>query len=624
MNKLKEILNKAKDESDKELKREIFDKFKRNNALAKFAQKLEDFVNKRLEKNAFEKVKNITKEKQENIYNEEEKDEIKGIKIRKSVHLLQKYVNTLKHFSSKKFNEEDDSDKNIIEIVQKKNILCKIKKEDNKSQDNNEDIPSPTKRRIAYRTNHKKIYSKKKNKKAIKRAKEKKNSNPQVTKDVDIFDKYQRKVLQALLKVYKKYNNLLLKQYWDKWKKEEIKEEMEENNTEEEILKYKKKPKIEYNKDIEEEDEQDEIQDKETFKPIYFLPKQNLHKQIYENPNIDVSIHEPIQSNIVGNDKETSVPYIKKYGKRNYNSKNHSKYISDISQQNPFDQYHKKLNEKINYNNQDILNNTQSSDNSSEESYLSGVTLIQNNKEIKEPRNYTSQSFFIDKNTINENQKMPINNNIGKNEIYKINEIPNMMKGDFENFIEHNPKIFEKKNPRIQVTRSTCDLGKIINNGNINININTNDNKYISKIVSKCDYDLYANQKSKSKKDKWYSISIPLYQLKQGPNYNKSNENENIEKNENDKIYNNYSLRKPLNIPNKDTILENNGYTLQEMNCSQFYRSPMRSLKKNNYGNRYQLYDSVIKIPGKQRRNIHQSLSPFDIRRRNNEANLGN
>ena len=41
------------------------------------------------------------------------------------------------------------------------------------------------------------------------------------------------------------------------------------------------------------------------------------------------------------------------------------------------------------------------SDSSINDSLLSGVTLIQNFKEIKQPRNYTSQSFFIDKNRVN-------------------------------------------------------------------------------------------------------------------------------------------------------------------------------------------------------------------------------
>ena len=197
-----------------------------------------------------------------------------------------------------------------------------------------------------------------------------------------------------------------------------------------------------------------------------------------------------------------------------------------------------------------------------------------------------------------------------------------MMKGDFGNFLENNPKIFRKKNPRIQVTRSTCDLSNEINNNpNINNDIIINNNKVLSRIVKKCDYDLYANQKSKSKRDKWYSMSIPLNhinQVKQIPDYKTNNKNEMIEKNENDKMYYNYKpIKSYANIHRENNRRrENNDYTLQEMNCSQFYRSPMRSIKKNKYGENFGLNNTVIKIPGKQRRNIHQSLSPLDNDRR--------
>ena len=50
-----------------------------------------------------------------------------------------------------------------------------------------------------------------------------------------------------------------------------------------------------------------------------------------------------------------------------------------------------------------------------------------------------------------------------------------------------------------------------------------NNNKVLSNIVQKCDYDLYANQKSKSKKDKWYSMSIPLNQIKPNIDYKRIN-----------------------------------------------------------------------------------------------------
>ena len=422
----------------------------------------------------------------------------------------------------------------------------------------------------------------------------------------DIYDKYQRKVLQDLIKVYQKGKDNLIKKYFDKWKNVENEEDNNDNN---EILKYKKKPKMEFKSDIIEEYEQETIKDNDTFKPIYVLPKENLHKKIFDNPNIDESVHESMDSNnIMGK----VIHYVKKYGQRNENNKDNSNYDNE-KEMNGLNEYNNIQNNKDNYK------NGHSSDNSSEESYLSGITLIQNRKEIKLPRNYISQSYFIDKPLQN-----PISNgnNNTKMDIYKINQIPNMMKGDFGNFLENNPKIFRKKNPRIQVTRSTCDLSNEINNNpNINNDIIINNNKVLSRIVKKCDYDLYANQKSKSKRDKWYSMSIPLNQInqvKQIPDYKTNNKNEMIEKNENDKMYYNYKpIKSYANIHRENNRRrENNDYTLQEMNCSQFYRSPMRSIKKNKYGENFQLNNTVIKIPGKQRRNIHQSLSPLDNNRR--------
>ena len=48
---------------------------------------------------------------------------------------------------------------------------------------------------------------------------------------------------------------------------------------------------------------------------------------------------------------------------------------------------------------------------SNNESLLSRVALIQNKKVTKQSRNYTSQSFFIDKNAMNNFNK----NNLNKN-----------------------------------------------------------------------------------------------------------------------------------------------------------------------------------------------------------------
>ena len=598
LNKLMEILEKAQNESDKEIKRQVLDKLNRNINMGKLAKILDDYFKKRAEKD-------------------------KNIEVRESFHFLKKYENenTFKQILliSKQYDEEikDEKEKeneneksednlnvNNLKVIQKKNILFTIKKEEQKEPDAQQSSP---KKRIAYRRSPLKSYSKNKNlnKKRLKKALDKWRSNSMLM-NKDIYDKYQRKVLQDLIKVYQKGKDNLIKKYFDKWKNVENEEDNNDNNK---ILKYKKKPKMEFKSDIIEEYEQETIKDNDTFKPIYVLPKENLHKKIFDNPNIDESVHESMDSNnIMGK----VIPYVKKYGQRNENNKDNSNYDNE-KEMNGLNEYNNIQNNKDNYK------NGHSSDNSSEESYLSGITLIQNRKEIKLPRNYISQSYFIDKPLQN-----PISNgnNNTKMDIYKINQIPNMMKGDFGNFLENNPKIFRKKNPRIQVTRSTCDLSNEINNNpNINNDIIINNNKVLSRIVKKCDYDLYANQKSKSKRDKWYSMSIPLNQInqvKQIPDYKTNNKNEMIEKNENDKMYYNYKpIKSYANIHRENNRRrENNDYTLQEMNCSQFYRSPMRSIKKNKYGENFQLNNTVIKIPGKQRRNIHQSLSPLDNDRR--------
>ena len=598
LNKLMEILEKAQNESDKEIKRQVLDKLNRNINMGKLAKILDDYFKKRAEKD-------------------------KNIEVRESFHFLKKYENenTFKQILliSKQYDEEikdekekenenekseDNLNQNNLKVIQKKNILFTIKKEEQKEPDAQQSSP---KKRIAYRRSPLKSYSKNKNlnKKRLKKALDKWRSNSMLM-NKDIYDKYQRKVLQDLIKVYQKGKDNLIKKYFDKWKNVENEEDNNDNN---EILKYKKKPKMEFKSDIIEEYEQETIKDNDTFKPIYVLPKENLHKKIFDNPNIDESVHESMDSNnIMGK----VIPYVKKYGQRNENNKDNSNYDNE-KEMNGLNEYNNIQNNKDNYK------NGHSSDNSSEESYLSGITLIQNRKEIKLPRNYISQSYFIDKPLPN-----PISNgnNNTKMDIYKINQIPNMMKGDFGNFLENNPKIFRKKNPRIQVTRSTCDLSNEINNNpNINNDIIINNNKVLSRIVKKCDYDLYANQKSKSKRDKWYSMSIPLNQInqvKQIPDYKTNNKNEMIEKNENDKMYYNYKpIKSYANIHRENNRRrENNDYTLQEMNCSQFYRSPMRSIKKNKYGENFGLNNTVIKIPGKQRRNIHQSLSPLDNNRR--------
>ena len=610
INKIEENKEKNEDNNVEEIKEELEDNNKKeDNNFDEIKEKSEDDnkIDEKIEEN---KIKEINEEFEDN--NKKENNNLDEINEKPE--------------DNNKIEEkplDDDFDENKIEIYHKKNILFTIKKDEISDDNNNEKNLLSPKKRIAYRRSPKKS----KNKRYLKKALYKWKKNTSLMNNNDLLNKYRRKVLQDLLKIYKKGQNSEIKKYFDKWKNSEDKKEEDNGNNEpnEEIMKYKKKPKMEYKDDIIEEYDQETIKEKDSFKPTYYLPKQNIYNQIFEKPKIDESIHEPVESNI-NIDKEKVLPYIKKYGQRNYKNIDKKEYIENPTYNYEPDQmgYYQKIPSKKNLrenkkivNNNNIINNNnnyQLSDTSSEESFLSGMTLIQNAKEIKEPRNYTSQSFFIDKQKENGMPKPKNDNNINQKEIYKINQIPNIMKGDFENFIDQNPKIFEKKNPRIQVTRATCDLSNIIENGNNDMN---NNNKVLSNIVQKCDYDLYANQKSKSKKDKWYSMSIPLNQLKQVPDYKKQNKNEMTEKNENDKVYYNYKTIKPIFTDNKNKNGINN-YTLQEMNCSQYYKSPMRNIKRNKYGDKFQINEAVIKIPGKQRRNIHQSLSPLDTNRRRN------
>ena len=39
-----------------------------------------------------------------------------------------------------------------------------------------------------------------------------------------------------------------------------------------------------------------------------------------------------------------------------------------------------------------------------------------------------------------------------------VNKYPMKMKGDFRQLIEKNPEILNEKNPRIQITNSTCEV----------------------------------------------------------------------------------------------------------------------------------------------------------------------
>ena len=342
----------------------------------------------------------------------------------------------------------------------------------------------------------------------------------------------------------------------------------------------------------------------------------------------------------------------------------YSKSYTNINRIFPNDTYNDKY---LNNNNDDIEKDQLSDTSSNNESLLNGVPLIENKKVTKEPRIYTSQSFFINKNNLNELNKNNNFNNLNNNNTNSYNQLPMTMKGDFVSLIEQNPKILTQKNPRIQVTNATCDLNQIINNDNnndedelndeeINTEINKLNNNYIidknkvlNKVIQNCDQDLYANQKPfHSKKDKWFSVSIPLndneakweflnnikgerdknnlnkFELIQKElDTNKNEDNSEESYNKNTFKPNNTDRRSKSKKKTKDN--KDNSYKLQEMNFSQYYRSPMRS-PKNNKEEKPIKTGSIIKRPGK-RRNLHGSksfLNKSGENIRNNDKNNNN
>ena len=397
-----------------------------------------------------------------------------------------------------------------------------------------------------------------------------------------------------MLNIYKRQRNLVLKRYLDKWRR--IKDENIESEIDE--PKYKKKPRIE---DVREFTDSDVS----PFNPTYYNTKQNTHSN------------------------QRNIPYKKRYAKKPYEQ------LEEFYEETPI------KNEDEEYNIKEIKKDEFSDTSSNNESMLgNGEYLIQNKKTIRQPRNYTSQSFFIDKNNANN-----ITSNNYQVNTHNTNQLPMTMKGDFVSLIEQNPKILQQKNPRIQVTNATCDLNQIINNENTEDELNSEEvnneieklnnnfiidkNKVLTKVIQNCDKDLYAAQRPfRVKKDQWYSVSIPLNDNeakweflnnikgeRDKNNLNKfeliqkeadpiKEENEDVE----NKTYSRKTLRSDKKSDKKNQSKQDSAYKLREMNYSQFYRSPIKTPniveeeEKNLIGNR-------IKRPGQnQRQNTQRSF----------------
>ena len=415
----------------------------------------------------------------------------------------------------------------------------------------------------------------------------------------ELLDKYKKKMMQVLLNIYKRQRHLIIKRYLNRWRK--IKSPYDDIDRIE--PKYKKKPKI---------DDRREYTDSEqnSFNPKYYNPKKNLYNQKTD-------------------------PYRKRYNRRPYEQQEEYNY------EEPTDTEYNNTNQIDKYHFTDTSSNYESA-------IGNGEYLIQNRKIIKKPRNYTSQSFFIDKATVNNLTK---NNNNYHLNTHNTNHLPMTMKGDFISLLEQNPKILYQKNPRIQVTNATCELNQIINNENteddlkqeevndemdkLNKNYIINKNRVLTKVIKNCDKDLYASQKPfKAKKDQWYSVSIPLSDneakweflnnIRGERDKNNLNKFELIQKEEEPIKEENEESKTPnktIRNEKKLPCYRDTSYKLREMNYSQFYKTPIRTPlpeeeDRNLIGNR-------IKRPG-DRHKTQKNFMSISRNMKNNKYNIRN
>ena len=697
LEKAKDILDKLIKNKNDKLKKDTFDELKKNDAIAKAADKLERLMTNKLKDDTLKKLKTMQfvdiLDKMKKKHDDKDKNEklkqlmdnLKKIQNdnkeleRKNKETLKKYLDRWKEIADRgkikdalvdKARKKNAFDhwrkvKDLRDILDKLNDYLRKKKALNDWKNNmerkqilkntkkNKTLGNtlkkmdkvmlknyfdkwrenakkpvndrPKSKRISRRTNSKRKRSKSKrnnNRKLLRQAFDKwrENSSFEPTRNVlekikrnkllqnnfdnlnenqknDLLDKYKHKMMQVLLNIYKRQRNILLKRYLDKWKKAKSLE-----NDDKIEPKYKKKPKIGENKDLTDSEEN-------SFNPTYYNPKRNLYSQ-------------------------KTAPYRKRYVKRPYEPP--EDLINSESETENYNQY----------NNINPIDKDQYSDTSSnnESAMGNGEYLIQNRKVTKQPRNYTSQSFFIDKNTANNLAK----NNYQLN-THNTNQLPMTMKGDFVSLIENNPKILSQKNPRIQVTNATCDLNQIINNENTEDELNTEEvndeidklnnnfvldkNKVLSKVIKNCDKDLYASQKPfRAKKDQWYSVSIPLNDneakweflnnIKGERDKNNLNKFELIQ-NEGEPIKEENEVRETPHKknrtdkknPNRDT-----SYRLREMNYSQFYRSPIRTPKVEE--DEQTLIGNRIRRPGDRKKTQRSFISNFS-NSRNLKNNIG-
>ena len=512
------------------------------------------------------------------------------LKNRKDCDNIKEVFGILKDLYEASKNKKHQFKKLKIKLVKKE--PNKINDENKNEMNNNlEDIRNPNdNNKIKEENNNnqkkfkKRISFRKRNKRHKKIKKDKLNTK---------FDKLKKVILLLLFRLYQNKINKLIKKYFDKWKK----------NNNNQTQKYIKK----------------------------VILGNNLNKS-KDNKLSDKNINDI--KKCYSFDKE-------KFSKDNNLNINPDKIFDKIKKRN--EELSKVFNKEINTDKND--KDIDSDDTSVNISRMSGMHLEEVKTENLKPIIYTSQSFVIDKNIINDIQKEIYNINIYKKINNKCNMHPMKMKGHFRELIDKNKDLLKNINPRIQITNATCELeqfsdkskknnGTNINNINIlnlnpNININMNKNykkKDLKNVVRNCDKDIYEPNKDYDKeKQRWISMSIPLDNdmanweflntVKGIRNKNNINKFEIIQKNltENNNNNNEYNIKIIHNKKKKEenSKIQNMNFKLNEMNYKQYYKSLF-----NNED-----FNSPIKLirkdKNKRRENFNNKIRSFDFKKRN-------
>ena len=539
------ILDKLFKDKDNDLKKEALNNLKRNDDSLKTLEKLNKLLNDKLKKNFLDNLKK----------NADDKKDMD--KLNKGLDLLDKLLKKkMKKDALDLLKRNNDLAKAADKL--EKLINNKLKDDAFKTLKDFGDKSTPTKKRVSHRK------------------KMKKNKNDDTDDDMDLlrdaFDIWKQNSLfkpkREILDQMKK--NKLLSNKFDKL-----------NNNEKNNLLEKYKHKM-----------------MQVLLNIYTRQRHLLTKRYFDRWRKAPKMNEEI----VDEPKYKKKPRIE--GKKDFTDSERDSF-KPTYYNSKINQYQKRYipEEEINEGEKEIFSETSSY---CESALGNGVYLTQVKRVISQARNYTSQSFFIDKNIRNS-----LTNNYQVT-THNTNQLPMTMKGDFLSLIEKNPKILRQKNPRIQVTNATCDLDQIMNNETtedelnseevdyemekLNNNFVINKSRVLSRVIKNCDKDLYAAQRPfKVKKDQWYSVSIPLNDneakweflnnIKGERDKNNLNKFELIQNEEEpmnverDNVEINPYSTKTYRNDRKKSANKDNSYRLREMNYSQFYRSPKKLLK---------------------------------------------